>query len=620
MTEPQRAVIARLTADLTAVSAYLNRMAGDLATLDRLLAQQPTQQPDQLSAMPQARWYAQPVQVPVATPAASPAATSAQGSSPAQATSAGPWQPSPPEKLRPQGWIGKVLAVAGVVVTLVGVVSLLVLAAQAGVLRPEVRVAAGAALAGVLVATGVWLNRRPGGRVGAVALAATGVAAAYMDVIAVTAIYGWIPAPVGLMVAAVVGAGGLMLARRWDSEPLALLVLVPLIGLAPVITDGVTLLLIGFMLALSAASLPVQFGRDWFWLHVARTAAVTVPVFVALVSASIGGREDLRLALVCALAAVLALAGGVMVSRSTSMPAATAVLSALGTLPLLCVSATADRLLAALLIWALAAAALALAAIGDRLPGTGSAPRRVWSALSAAAALIAVLVVFDGTVAASVLLAMSVVVAVGTRRDQVGRWTAIVFASVGGMFYLDDAPPRILVEATESNGPTAMSVVLGSVLLIGAALAIGWAWSGAIVDGEVRRLLWACGAVVIGYAATVLTVTIGVALGGSDVGFLAGHMAATLSWIAAAALAFGYAARRPSGSRPMLIGGGLILVAAATGKLFLFDLGTLDGMYRVVLFLVGGLVLLGMGAGYARFLAQQSDAQQSGPDHKASST
>jgi hypothetical protein len=31
-------------------------------------------------------------------------------------------------------------------------------------------------------------------------------------------------------------------------------------------------------------------------------------------------------------------------------------------------------------------------------------------------------------------------------------------------------------------------------------------------------------------------------------------------------------------------------------------------MYRVVLFIVGGLVLLGMGAGYARFLAQQSDA------------
>ena len=37
-----------------------------------------------------------------------------------------------------------------------------------------------------------WLNRRPGGRVGAIALAATGIAAAYIDVIAVTTIYGWV--------------------------------------------------------------------------------------------------------------------------------------------------------------------------------------------------------------------------------------------------------------------------------------------------------------------------------------------------------------------------------------------------------------------------------------------
>ena len=34
-------------------------------------------------------------------------------------------------------------------------------------------------------------------------------------------------------------------------------------------------------------------------------------------------------------------------------------------------------------------------------------------------------------------------------------------------------------------------------------------------------------------------------------------------------------------------------------KLFLFDLGTLDGIFRVAVFIVVGLVLLGMGAGYA---------------------
>ncbi|PBJ65630.1 hypothetical protein BB737_11895, partial [Mycobacterium avium subsp. hominissuis] len=149
------------------------------------------------------------------------------------------------------GWIGKLLAVAGVAVTLVGVVLLLVLAAKAGLLRPQIRVAGGGALSLALLAVANRLQNRPGGRIGAIALAATGIAAAYLDVIAVTTIYRWVSAPLGLIIAAIVGGAGLTLARRWDSEHLALLVLVPMIVLAPVITGGVDLLLIAFMLALS---------------------------------------------------------------------------------------------------------------------------------------------------------------------------------------------------------------------------------------------------------------------------------------------------------------------------------------------------------------------------------
>lgn len=50
---------------------------------------------------------------------------------------------------------------------------------------------------------------------------------------------------------------------------------------------------------------------------------------------------------------------------------------------------------------------------------------------------------------------------------------------------------------------------------------------------------------------------------------------------------------------------------AATAKLFLFDLGTLDGMFRVGAFIVVGLVLLGMGAEYARSLAGKGQPGQS---------
>src|SRR5690606_15710386 len=107
------------------------------------------------------------------------------------------------------------------------------------------------------------------------------------------------------------------------------------------------------------------------------------------------------------------------------------------------------------------------------------------------------------------------------------------------------------------------------------------------------------------YAVTSFTVTAGMLIGGGDGGFYAGHMAATICWIAMAAALFGYAARLPREDRSMLIGGGLGLVAAAMAKLFLFDLGTLDGIFRVAVFIVVGLILLGMGAGYARLLEKQ---------------
>ncbi|WP_166904673.1 DUF2339 domain-containing protein [Mycobacterium sp. DL440] len=589
MSESHRAVIARMSSDLAAISAYMNRVSADLGELGRMLDQAP-------AAVPPPVPYAAPVAWPVA-PAPVPR--------------------TPVPALRPErseGWIGKALAVAGVAVTLTGVVLLLVLAAQAGILRPEFRVAAGAVLAAGLVGAGWWLHRRPGGGVGAIALAATGVAAAYMDVIAMTTIYDWVSAPVGLMVAAGIGGGGLMLARRWNSEQLGLLVLVPLIALAPVVTDGVTLLLTGFMLALSAAALPVQLGRDWTGLYAARIAAATLPLLTALAAAAIDGRTDLLLALACGLAAVLALAGGVLVLRWTTKPSATAVLTACGVLPVLCVAAGVDRVIAALMAAALAAALAAIVALGARFPGVGVVVRQIWSVLAAVAALIAVLVAFDGPVAGPVLLAMATVVAVAGRRRGVMRWIAIGLAVVGGLIYLDYGGPDTLIEATKLSPGLTVSVLIGSVLAISAAAAISWAWSveGA-GDQEVLRLVWAAAALVAGYALTVFAVTAGVAIAGTGAGFFGGHMVATICWIAVAAGLLGYAARRAKAQRSLPIGGGMALVAAAMAKLFLFDLGTLDGIFRVAVFIVVGLALLGMGAGYARLLNQQDQAADHRP-------
>src|SRR6476659_4252223 len=317
MTEPpHRAVVSRLSADFAAISQQLARVSADLTALDRLLSEQPPAPQPAAPSQPSTAsgWYPRPY-VPPAVPYWPQ--YSAHYARPHPHVPPPPAPPQPRQE-RAGGWIGKVLAIAGVAVTLIGVVLLLVLAAQAGILRPEFRVAGGAVLAAALVAAAWWSYARPGGRVGAIALAATGVAAAYIDVIAVTAIYHWVPAPLGLVIAAVVSGGGLTLARRWDSQHLGLLVLVPLIVLAPVVTDGITLLLVGFMLALAAASLPVQLGKDWIWLHCARIAASTLPMLIALLALNFDGRRDLWLVGACAIAAGLSMVAALILLPKTT--------------------------------------------------------------------------------------------------------------------------------------------------------------------------------------------------------------------------------------------------------------------------------------------------------------
>ena len=430
-----------------------------------------------------------------------------------------------------------------------------------------------------------------------------------MDVIAVTTIYDWVSAPVGLGIAAIIGGGGLTLARRWNSEHLGLLVLVPLIVLAPVVTDGITLLLVGFMLALSAASLPVQLGKDWIWMHAARTAASTLPLLVALVAADFDDGDELWLAGACGIAAVLAIVGALILLPRTGNRVAMALLTAAGVLPVLCVSLAVDRVIAALMAAALSAAMLSIVLIGDRLTGVAGAARQIWSALSAISALIAVTVAFDGEIAArscwrwrwwSPSRAAATSSPDGRRSDSpssaaVSTW--LCAAEFAGRGHRDDGGRRGIHLGLE---PAAGGLRRRHRVVVG---------RGREVDDDAVRVLWAGSAAVIVYAITTFTVTAGVLIGGEGRGFFAGHMAATICWIAMAAGLFIYAARLSRADRSLPIGGGLALVAAAMAKLFLFDLGTLDGIFRVVVFIVVGLVLLGMGAGYARLLEKQDQQQ-----------
>ncbi|EKF23730.1 hypothetical protein C731_2257 [Mycolicibacterium hassiacum DSM 44199] len=182
MSESQHQLLTRLSGDFYAISQYMARVATDLSALDRVLAG--------AVLAPRHGYWAAPghPQYPAQPSAPQPAASEPE---PAQSYPAQPY-PAQPEPAQPQpvsqpqpiaepqpavapqpaaernegwnvGWIGKLLAVAGVGVTLTGVVLLLVLAAQAGILRPEFRVAGGVALAAGLVAVAIRLKSRPGG-------------------------------------------------------------------------------------------------------------------------------------------------------------------------------------------------------------------------------------------------------------------------------------------------------------------------------------------------------------------------------------------------------------------------------------------------------------------------
>lgn len=512
------------------------------------------------------------------------------------------------------GLIGKILAVAGVGVTLIGVVMMLVLAAQAGILRPEIRVGAGAILAAGLVVAATRMVGRPGGRVGAIALSATGIAAAYFDVVAITRFYDWLPDYGGLILAGAVTFGGLLLARRWDSQHLGLLVLVPVFVLAPALTAGPSLLLVGFMLAMTIGSFPVQLGKDWVLLHVARVFAASATLVAWILISVLDSDAHLGLTvLAISVNVVFGVITSTVLVRNTSLPHLTALLGCAAVIPVVLSAISLDRWVASASIGGAAVLLLAVALLAHTVPMVA---RQIYGVAAAAAAVIAVAVAFEGPVLAPVLLAMSLVTAVAGQRDQVARVVAAVVGVLGSFGFLVIAPPSQLVVSTKIDVSQSASIVVASLLLIAVMWTNMWVWHRPPAlpsSSENFQGVGVIAALMSLYALTALTVTAGVAIGGSEGGFLGGHMAATICWMVLAAallamsISIGKGHQRFAGiGRNMAVGAGLGLAAAAVAKLFLFDLATLNGIFRVAVFIVVGLILLAVGAGYARALGQSA--------------
>jgi hypothetical protein len=190
------------------------------------------------------------------------------------------------------------------------------------------------------------------------------------------------------------------------------------------------------------------------------------------------------------------------------------------------------------------------------------------------------------------------------------------------LVYLANVNPETLATQRLAEERLGISTALAAILALAVVAVAVWCVRNfpSRTDGATTEsVLWIPASVIALYAVTAATVSIGIAAGLPD-GFVIGHSAATILWMAAATIALLFGLRnlaRLPGVAKLALGSGLLVTAAALAKLFLFDLATLDGLVRVAAFLVVGVLLLIAGTRYARAFAEAGGANRDPADNAA---
>ena len=544
-----------------------------------------------------------------------PTAPPPHGPIPPRGGAPGARTPAPPWWQR-EGVISRLLAVAGVAVTLIGVVMLLVLAAQAGIFGPVPRVVAGAVFSAALVGAGMRVFRRPGGRVGGIALAATGFAGAYLDVVAMTTIYDWLHPVPGFAAALGVAAAGVGVAVQWRSQPLAVLVVAGAAVLAPFVTTELALL--AFLIVLQLACVPVQMRYDWPFLHLVRTAPAVLATHLTILAFVLGQLDDRRvLVLAAAAVAAVGMGGAILVTRQRPGDLVASLAAALAITPLLAAPALIDRPAATILSASYAAVLLAVAATAlvPKLRDIARIPAHTAIVAGTGGSFALLEAVWGVTTGSALPLGLLLVAAcylgiAGQARNRVAALFGTGYAALGGLGLLSIADAETLAIsrlAIEDLSAATAATATAGLGVLAVALWMLRRLFGTTTDEAVTTLLWigASGAAL--YLVTTASVSLGVAADAAD-GFVVGHSVSTIIWMAGALAALLYGLRRlsaeASATVKVALGSGLLVTAAALAKLFLFDLSTLDGLIRVAAFLMVGILLLVAGTRYARAFAE----------------
>ncbi len=508
-----------------------------------------------------------------------------------------------------EGLVTRLLGITGAVITLAGLVMLLVLAVQQNWLGPVARVIGGWVLAvGLVAGAHVVRSRekrsgRSGG--GAIATAATGFAAAFLCVVAMAAIYRWIPPVAGLALAGLVVVTGLVIARRWDSHLLAAMIVAGAALHAPLVTDEPSWILSAFLVVLAIAAWPAQIGKSWSWVTVARLLPASLIVMPTSVMVQNQADEPLAHLLVTFVFAVAGLAMAAIDERRDAQPILASMTVLLSAAPLV-LSAALQPLPMRSIAFGLAALIwLAAAGLGEatkRLASRVTAPSMGAGTLALVGLIVSSEIVrWQGTlllVAAAAFLGVA-----GSTRSRVATWAGLAVTAFALLGYLRH-PFTILSERSALLAD--MPVVIGD-SLVAAVVALALSWltirSGLSVSSRrlARAVAWFIGLSVATTAAVATGVLIGQALEEPSSGFRAGHAVATILWMVTSVWLLGLGLRRTKDAK-WSIAVGLALAAVSVAKLFAYDLAVLSGIWRVLAFIVVGLMLLAAGTGYARAL------------------
>lgn len=498
--------------------------------------------------------------------------------------------------------MARVLSAVGAAVLLLGVTFLIVLAVQSGYFGPVPRVAAAGVVSGVLLVTGFAVYRRQPGNAGAVALVATGIAGGYLDLVGVTTIYAWVPVWVGLVLAGGVSAGGLLVARRWSSQVLAVIVVLGAVMLSPVLSVHEPWVMSAFLVLVASAAAAAQLDRDWPVLEVARVLPVALVLCVGVVVATDPGHEaELMLtAVLCTLFSLVCLGAQVwLLRRPAPSPGVTVVLIAVAAVPSLwAVVLATDGWLS---VGWLGSLALLWIAVGTRVRPVGA--QAVLFSLGATAVVTALADQAPGEdLVWGTLAVAAAYLAVGLALSHraVG-WVGVALGSLALFAWSPIIGPLL----GRGEGGLRLEDLLASASGLVVVL-LGYRFTRPVVRESARApwvmaawavAVWAVGLVCVAGASVSGGVMIGRALGTVGSGFVGGHAAATLIWLGGATWLLVRSLRRTGVGR---LPAGVVLAGLAVAKLLLFDLATLDGLIRVVAFVVAGTALLTLGTLFAR--------------------